>query len=163
LAWTARSSDLASLQINDINFAQREIQIFGGKGEKERFVFFTAQTEQALRAYLLILQLTHPALEVDLVFRSAVNRRGNVRKRPITPSGIAQMMADRCDAAGVKRINPHSIRHLFGTKALNEDDIPLEVVSELMGHASQEFTERVYAPLTNKKMKREYEQHWKPS
>lgn len=155
-----RVGELAALRVVHVNLVEREAFVAGGKGDKDRFVFFTADTANALRQYLFVLQVDAGHAPAHL-FCSALNQHGELRTKPLTVSGVTQILKRRCKAAGIPRINPHSIRHLFCDKALNDDNVPLETVSKLAGHASAEFTERVYAPLKKHKMKRDYDANWK--
>mgnify|MGYP000562372337 CR=1 FL=1 len=51
-------------------------------------------------------------------------------------------------AAGMrKHISPHTSRHTFAMRLLNEERVPIHVVSRLLGHASVTTTERHYARL----------------
>ena len=155
-----RVGELTALRVADIDLGEREAFIAGGKGDKDRFVFFTEETAAALRKYLFVLHIQFGESRPCL-FCSAANQHGELRARSLTVSGVTQLIKRRCKAAGIAAINPHSIRHLFCDKALNDDNIPLETVSKLAGHASQEFTERVYAPLKKHKMKSDYDSKWK--
>ncbi len=150
-----RVSELVGLRVADLNFAEREAFVLGGKGDKDRFVFFTEDASAAIRGYLFMLQVSTGQTS-EYLFCSAVNRFGSLRAKPITVWGIGQMIFRRCDRLGIKRINPHSIRHLFCDKALNSDNMPLETVSKLVGHTSTEFTERV----RKSKLKRDYDRQW---
>ncbi len=60
----------------------------------------------------------------------------------------AQLMLKwRCRALHIAPVvNPHSIRHLFAIKVLN-DGVRIEVVSRILGHANVDFTLEVYASL----------------
>lgn len=156
-----RVGELVKLRLEHLDLAECEIKIEGGKGEKDRFVFFTEETARAIREYLWMLQMVKPGIRLEFLWASAVNRHGGIRETPITSSGVAQMLADRPAAIGLPRINPHSIRHHFGDSAYNERDIPLESVSKLLGHSDPTFTERVYAPLRKSTMKRAYKAGWK--
>jgi hypothetical protein len=45
----------------------------------------------------------------------------------------------------IRRIRIHDIRHTFGTLAL-EGKVPLEAVSQVMGHSDIGITKKIYAP-----------------
>jgi site-specific recombinase XerD len=53
---------------------------------------------------------------------------------------------------GEKKITPHSMRHYFGTKMLDETG-DLALVQDLLGHASPQTT-RVYTEVAMTKKKR---------
>lgn len=144
-----RVGELANLSVADVDITERLVAVRSGKRDKDRYVPFTQASALAVPAYLL----SRPYGSVDILFCS--NRRSRMTSR-----GIWRVLDRRCKSAGVQHINPHSIRHLFGLKALN-DGMPLEVVSKLMGHESPDFTERVYAPYLTSTIQRIYDQFWK--
>lgn len=50
--------------------------------------------------------------------------------------------------AGIKDLNWHDLRRTFGCRRLQDDRMPIEQVSYLLGHSSVTVTERSYAFLT---------------
>lgn len=157
-----RVGELINMRVDQVDLAECEIKIEEGKGEKDRFVFFTEETAKAIKEYLWMVQMAaQPGVRLEFLWASAINRHGGIRDTPMTASGVAQMLADRPAAIGLPRINPHSIRHHFGDMAYNEHGIPLESVSKLLGHNDPAFTERTYAPLRKATLKRAYRAGWK--
>jgi integrase/recombinase XerC len=150
-----RVQECASLALNDLDVAKRLVYVADGKGGKARYVPFTPGVAMHLLAYLL----NRPAWSGRELLLGSVNRHG-VPHGPLTANGIRQMLKRRCRAAGIAYINPHSLRHLFATKALN-DGIPLSAVSTMMGHASTDFTARVYAKWLTDGLVAIYDAHWK--
>lgn len=47
------------------------------------------------------------------------------------------------DAAGVRRIRLHDVRHTYATLSLDEG-VPLKIVSDRIGHADTTVTEQIY-------------------
>lgn len=156
-----RIGELLALEIPDVDIAARTVHVHHGKGDKERLVPFTDGTATAVALYLL----ARPFVDADLdyanrLFLSAYVALGITVRGALTVTGAQQKLEDYCNKAGVGRINWHSIRHLFGTKAIN-DGLRAETVSLLMGHSDVAFTRRVYAELLPASAVAEYNQKWK--
>lgn len=54
-----------------------------------------------------------------------------------------------------KRITHHTARKTFATTVLLYNDIPMETVSELLGHSSMKVTQGHYAKVVQKKISKE--------
>ena len=150
-----RVQECADLHIADVDVSRRLLYVADGKGHKARYVPFSSPVAVAVTGYLY----NRPACAVPHLLLGAVNRHGQP-EGPLSAGGIRQMLERRCKAAGLPYINPHSLRHLFATKALN-DGIPLSAVSRMMGHTSTDFTARVYARWLTDGLARVYDEHWK--
>jgi integrase len=61
------------------------------------------------------------------------------------PSSLGARFRRFCDQNGLRRIRLHDLRHTSAVIAL-EAGVPLEAVSEGLGHAGVEVTKRIYAP-----------------
>jgi site-specific recombinase XerD len=154
-----RLSEAANVRLVDLDLVGRQLRIACGKGNKVRYVCFTAALVEEIAGYLAKRPRCPPGVEAYL-FVAAWNRQATrgVRGR-LTASGLQQMLACQCRRLGLPHVNPHAIRHLFATKALN-DGLRLETVSALMGHSDPSFTRRAYAALLQPTVQREYERHW---
>jgi len=85
------------------------------------------------KAERLAAQVWH---DIDLVF---VNEIG----APIDPSNLRRTVADVCELAGVERISPNELRHTAAT-LLVARGVPLDAVSDLLGHADIAMLAKVY-------------------
>ena len=157
----ARIGEICALNVEDVNIAERTIHIHHGKGDKERMVPFTASTATALALYLMSRPNVSPNASYcnRLFLASFVAMTIGVRGA-LTVSGASQRLDQLCQAANIQRVNWHSIRHLFGTKAIN-DGLRAETVSLLMGHSDVDFTRRIYAELLPSTARAEYDRTWK--
>lgn len=99
-----RVSECAGLELDDIDQAQF-IAFVMGKGGRGRAVPYGAKTADALRRYLRE-RGKHPS-------SAGTSRLWVGMNGVLTDSGIRQMLARRCDEAGVERIHPHQFRHTF--------------------------------------------------
>ena len=75
----------------------------------------------------------------DLVFTSSVGT-------PLDPDRVNRMVQAITDRAGLGRWTPHEMRHSAASLLLAMG-VPLEVVSEMLGHASIRITKDVYGHL----------------
>lgn len=100
-----------------------------GKGEKERIVFLTAQWRTLLAAWLAV----RPRTAESTLFL-------NQHQRSLTVDGVQFRLSQYCQAAGV-RITCHQLRHTFARR-LAEQRMPIESISQLLGHAQVITTQR---------------------
>ena len=68
---------------------------------------------------------------------------GPMVRREILPMYVIAFAA-ACDAAGLTGVTPHVLRHSVATW-LDEDGIPIERISKLLGHRDTRTTQRIYA------------------
>lgn len=156
-----RIGELCALDIDDIDVSKRTVHVHSGKQQKERISLFTEGTATALSLYIMARPPVPPLLDwSNHLFLSAYVALDIGPRGPLTVIGAQQRLRQHCQTANVRHINWHSIRHLFGTKAVN-DGMRMEVISLLMGHADISFTRRVYAELLPASAIDEYRQKWK--
>jgi integrase/recombinase XerC len=120
-----------------------------GKGDKERYVFFSGEAAAALGEYLPARAARVRAeAPTDKVF---VNRRG----RGISTPGARWIIGRYGDRLGLgKRIHPHALRHSFATHLVNAG-CDVRLIQELLGHASISTTQR-YTHVDMERLKRAY-------
>ena len=144
-----RCSEVANLQVSDIDFNQMVVLVHG-KGGKDRYVPFHEYARDWLVKYigearnnLMIKNEGH-----NFIF---VNKFGN----PLTNRGIENIV-DRVtfkyDAS--KKIHPHTIRHSFATHLLNAG-ADIRTVQELLGHKNLATTQ-VYTHISKDHLKKVY-------
>jgi integrase/recombinase XerC len=122
-----RVSELAGLDLADVDRAERTVRVLG-KGGKERAVPYGAHAARALDAYLA-------GRTRGPVF---VGRRGG----RLTVRAIHAMVRRRSVAAGlVRRVTPHTLRHTFATHLLDAG-ADLRMIQELLGHSRLSTTQR---------------------
>jgi len=66
---------------------------------------------------------------------------------PIHPDTVSDTFDRRVKASGLPKIRLHDLRHTWATLAL-EANVPVKVVSEVLGHSSPAFTLDVYSHVT---------------
>ena len=130
------------------------------KGGKERLVPVPDEAAMLLRAYLV-----HDELErIDrslpdgdrIVFvslrapRIAPHEYHGARRR-LSRRGVQRILERHAKRVGVRHINPHALRHLYGTE-LGEDDVDLLKRQALLGHEDPATT-GIYDQLAQRKLR----------
>ena len=140
-----RRSEIAGLNIGDIDFYSGMVRVFG-KGRKERIVPVGDRALQCIKDYLMTRPFPHGAGEP--LFLNCHNTR-------LSGNGIAlilERMAGRARFA--RRVNPHAIRHSFATHLL-DNGCDLKSVQEMLGHKNLQTTE-IYTHVSLDRLKSVY-------
>lgn len=123
-----RVGEMVKLNIEDIDFENRECVVFG-KGDKERKVYFDARTKIHLRNYLNGRSDDNPALFVTL-------------HRPyerLQISGVEIRMRELGRRLDISKVHPHKFRRTLATMAIDKG-MPIEQVQQLLGHSKIDTT-----------------------
>lgn len=132
-----RLSELASLNINDISFAEANLNVVG-KGNKERQIPIGGKAIEALQNWLAVREVL-VKLPLDAVFISTRGER-------LSRRSIQSRLKHWGQKLGLpSKIHPHRLRHSFATHML-EGSGDLRAVQELLGHANLSTTQ-VYTHL----------------
>ncbi len=67
--------------------------------------------------------------------------------RPVHPDALSDSFKRMVKSSGLRRIRLHDCRHTYATLAL-EHNVPIKVISEVLGHSSPAFTMDVYSHVT---------------
>lgn len=135
-----RVGELVRLNINDIDFENRECIVFG-KGSKERPVYFDARTKIHLKNYLDSRTDNNPALFVSLL--KPFNR--------LEISGVEIRLRKLGRRLDINKVHPHKFRRTLATKAIDKG-MPIEQVQQLLGHAKIDTTMQ-YAMVSQNNVK----------
>ena len=141
-----RVGELVKLNINDIDFENRECVVFG-KGNKERPVYFDARTKIHLKNYLNSRADSNQALFVSL---DEPHERLNI-------SGVEIRLRQRGRRLGISKVHPHKFRRTVATKAIDKG-MPIEQVQSLLGH-SQIDTTMHYAMVNQNNVKESHRKY----
>lgn len=141
-----RVGELVKLNINDIDFENRECVVFG-KGNKERPVYFDARTKIHLKNYLNSRNDSNQALFVSL---DEPHNRLNI-------SGVEIRLRQLGRKLGIPKVHPHKFRRTVATKAIDKG-MPIEQVQSLLGH-SQIDTTMHYAMVNQNNVKESHRKY----
>ena len=130
-----RISEALSIKVRDLDFTSGQVLITG-KGNKQRFVFFSNKTAEILQAYLPLRQqvVTEEGTGTDALF---VDYKGNA----LTARGATWILRQyKMNAHLDKNVTLHTFRHTFATHIL-EGGADIRAVQELLGHAGLSTTQ----------------------
>ncbi|MCM3491778.1 tyrosine-type recombinase/integrase [Alkalihalophilus marmarensis] len=139
-----RISELLNIKLSDIKWEMMQIWIRKGKGNKERFVLFTYEGAERLRAYL-----DQREEKSEYVF---ANRHG----KPLSRCLIEHQFRQYSEKLGFK-VTPHIMRHTFAAH-LTEKNMDFTYIQELLGHANVNST-RIYTRLADSARKKQYDRY----
>lgn len=123
-----RVGEMVKLNIDDIDFENRECIVFG-KGSKERPVYFDARTKIHLKNYIESRTDTNPALFVSLLAPHNL----------LKISGVEIRLRELGRKLGITKVHPHKFRRTLATRAIDKG-MPIEQVQHLLGHAKIDTT-----------------------
>ena len=151
-----RVSELASLNLGDIDFENQTLRV-KGKGRKERIVPFGDHARAAIETYLsvrgeLLIEASRERPERFDPLAVFINYQGT----RITTRSVARMIDKYVKiCAGIHRLSPHALRHSFATHLLDAG-ADLRTIQELLGHARLSSTQ-VYTQVSMEKLMEVYD------
>lgn len=122
LSTGVRVSELADMNVGDINFDTLSVHVIHGKGAKERMTYMTAVSAKHLQRYLKFRQETGEKLFY------------NIRHMPIGTGGIRHILHALGEKAGVNNVHPHRFRRTFATN-LARRGMAIQDIQRLLGHS----------------------------
>jgi integrase/recombinase XerC len=148
-----RLSELAGLDLEDIDVRSRMVRVVG-KGGKERLVPMNTSAALAIRAYLpdrdRLVEAMHREPSRTVPTTAGARRRRvqadplfvNYRGRRLSTRGIDRLVRRHVAASGGRPdISPHALRHSFATHLLQRG-ADLRAIQELLGHSRLSTTQR---------------------
>ena len=143
-----RISEVINLSIHNIEEDYKTAKVMG-KGNKERYVFFSDEAVLALKEYLPERAEKIPEDKpTDLLF---ISQRG----QKLSLSGLRWIIKQYSNISKLdKHIHPHALRHSFATHLVNSG-CDVRVVQELLGHANIATTQR-YTHIDMERLKKVY-------
>ena len=147
-----RVSELLSLELGNINFAQGYIKT-EGKGSKERIIPIGEFALEYLSLYIDKVRRCNVGYKTKYVF---LNKEG----KPISRQYFWRKVKEYALRANIyTEISPHTLRHSFATHLL-ENGANLREVQEMLGHSKIETTQ-IYTHISTKRIISAYDQFMK--
>lgn len=142
-----RVSEVCELKINNIDFSERFIRVFG-KGSKSRYIPVPEKAMASIIKYIKLRDLKNK-MNVKYLF---INKQG----KKINRKWVYRHLLARCNKYGIKcdDIHPHILRHSYASALLNRG-VDLRVIQTLLGHEDISTTE-IYTHLLDEKIIDEY-------
>ncbi len=132
LATGMRISEALSLNRNDIDWERRQATIIG-KGNKERTVFFSAESLEWLKQYL-----AHRHDNCEALFATF----GEATR--LKPTDVHRPFKRYRQRAGItKKLTPHILRHTMAT-TLSHNGCDIKHIRDLLGHSDISITADFY-------------------
>lgn len=143
LLWQSglRKGEVEELRLEDLDLNGRRLSVRNGKGMKDRTVYLTDTTAQALSAYLA-MRGTGPTDHVFLY-----------RNQPLSKDLIHGRLKAAGERAGVK-VHAHRLRHTAATQLLNAG-CPVTSIQKFLGHKKLNST-MIYARAHDKTVEADY-------
>jgi site-specific recombinase XerD len=140
-----RVSEVAQLQLEQIDWEQQALHIVQGKGRKDRCVYMSPDAMASLQQ---CLEQPPGARAQGYVFWN--------RKRPQHPLSVKviQKKMERYAKAAGLTASCHSLRHTFASNLL-EHGAEIVAIRDFLGHSQIASSER-YAKISGQKVKQEY-------
>jgi len=147
-----RASEVGRVAHRDIHPSLGVIRILG-KGSKQRLVPLGRPCLEAIEAYARETRPTLVRPDGRDEGRLLLSRTG----RPLERVAVWQIVRRQANAAGLKKVHPHMLRHSFATHLLL-GGADLRIVQELLGHADITTTQ-IYTHLDSERLHEVHHRH----
>jgi site-specific recombinase XerD len=127
-----RESELADLQIDDVDFVHDTLRVREGKGRKERTIPLMPELKRAMRRYLADRDRQDNIVDEETLFLA---RNGT----SLNPSSIRKLVKKYYAKAGVRKSGVHTLRHTFSAHNVN-NGMPIADLQKVLGHKKKETT-----------------------
>lgn len=139
-----RVSEVAALNIADINFISRTAIVLG-KGNKQRTIYLSESCSLHLTNYLNSRKDCNIALFVSL--KSPYNR--------LNKSGIEATLRRLGEVTGIKKVHPHRYRRTLATSMMDRG-ANIQDVAAILGHEDIRTTQ-IYCFVSDRNVKHSYQ------
>jgi site-specific recombinase XerD len=127
-----RESELASLQIDDVDLFHDELTIREGKGKKERKIPLMPELKRVLGRYIAERECLANIIDEETLFLA---RNGT----SLNPSSIRKLVKKYYTKAGVRKSGVHTLRHTFSAHNIN-NGMSIADLQKVLGHKKKETT-----------------------
>lgn len=130
-----RISEPCSILLSDCNSKSQSIVLRSAKGDNDRVIYPSPAIWKMIRVYW-----NKWGKDVPKVYLFEGQKKGE----PYCPTSIRQTLKRYCGYAGVKYLGVHAIRRFTITWSI-ENDVPISVTAQKVGHSSVKTIEKHYA------------------
>ena len=142
LSTGVRVEELSKMEINDVDFATRTVNVRHGKGDKQRFTYISSIAIKYLKEYLEARKA-----ESNYLFC-------NYRGTKLGTGGIRAILNTIAKAAQVENVHPHRFRRTFAT-TLSHRGMDVQEIQKLLGHTNLNTTMK-YVIIDDNRVKSSY-------
>ncbi len=135
LATGLRRSEVVTVQLDDYNSRNGQLNILSGKGNKQRVALIDVEWRRLIRPWLNLR-----GREEGYLF-NPIDRGGVIANRGMSAQSLYNIVRWRSETAGVGVCRPHDLRRTYVTWLL-QAGVDLNTVRQMVGHSSIETTAR---------------------
>jgi site-specific recombinase XerD len=140
-----RKGECADLRVQDLDLDGKRLIIRQGKGQRDRLVYLSDITCQALQAYLP----DHPRHPDEPLWR-------HPNGKPMTDHWLRDHVARLGRTVGIDQLYPHRLRHTCATRLLNAG-MEITRIQKLLGHEMLSTT-MIYARVHDATVEADFRQ-----
>ncbi len=144
-----RVSELVEMKLS-ATYAEKNFLLIQGKGNKERLVPISENTEDKIKDYLKIRkEFIDNDTESKWLFPSKQSSKGHITRQRFNQ--LLQTLCERVNLNNI-RISPHKLRHAFATHLL-ANGVDLRSLQQMLGHADISTTQ-IYTHVLKDRLKK---------
>ena len=144
-----RVSELVEMKLS-ATYAEKNFLLIQGKGNKERLVPISKNTEDKIKDYLKIRnEFINNDTESKWLFPSKQSSKGHITRQRFNQ--LLQTLCERVNLNNI-RISPHKLRHAFATHLL-ANGVDLRSLQQMLGHADISTTQ-IYTHVLKDRLKK---------
>ncbi|ABA24691.1 Phage integrase [Trichormus variabilis ATCC 29413] len=128
-----RRGEVVNLDLADLDLNEGSVKVRGGKGRKDRVVFFPESAIAYLQKWVKIRGDDSSPLLLP------ISKSGNLVWRRLSDQAVLSIMLGRGEEAGIENFTPHDFRRTFAGDLLDAG-VDIVTVQKLMGHADPATT-----------------------
>ena len=144
-----RVSELVEMKLS-ATYAEKNFLLVQGKGNKERLVPISENTEDKIKDFLKIRnKFLYNDSESKWLFPSKHSSKGHITRQRFNQ--LLQTLCERVNLNNIK-ISPHKLRHAFATHLL-ANGVDLRSLQQMLGHADISTTQ-IYTHVLKDRLKK---------
>ena len=144
-----RVSELVEMKLS-ATYAEKNFLLVQGKGNKERLVPISKNTEDKIKDFLKIRnKFLNNDSESKWLFPSKQSSKGHITRQRFNQ--LLQTLCERVNLNNIK-ISPHKLRHAFATHLL-ANGVDLRSLQQMLGHADISTTQ-IYTHVLKDRLKK---------